>query len=157
MIVFTFTQSGDCRMMSQPLIDADGRAPARPPMPGPVPAADGGQRPLSSGSESLRWLGIDQVAKWQLYARCRGLGAELFFPVGETGSDAVEHAARAKAVCRRCPVRASCLEFSLTTNQEFGVWGGLTEHERRSLRRTKRRRTPPPWDGPELPGGVRDA
>jgi WhiB family redox-sensing transcriptional regulator len=63
---------------------------------------------------------------------------EIFFPTGSTG-DAVPMIRAAKAVCATCPVRARCLEFALTSRQDFGVWGGLTEEERRSLRRARQR------------------
>jgi WhiB family redox-sensing transcriptional regulator len=65
---------------------------------------------------------------------CRGLDPELFFPLTEFGQGAAQ-AALAKSVCRRCPVQMQCLAWSLETGQEFGVWGGTTESERRALRR----------------------
>lgn len=46
---------------------------------------------------------------------------------------------RAKTVCHGCPVRAECLEWSLVTAQDAGVWGGLDEDERREIRRERRR------------------
>jgi WhiB family redox-sensing transcriptional regulator len=42
---------------------------------------------------------------------------------------------RARLVCADCTVKASCLEFAMTTNQDCGVWGGTSEEERRDLRR----------------------
>ncbi|CAD67299.1 putative WhiB-family regulator [Tropheryma whipplei TW08/27] len=59
---------------------------------------------------------------------------ELFFPVGNTGA-ALEQIQRAKAVCARCTVANSCLQFALETNQDSGIWGGLSEEERRALKR----------------------
>jgi WhiB family redox-sensing transcriptional regulator len=59
--------------------------------------------------------------------------------VGVTGA-AVGHIAAAKAVCRACTVREECLEFAISTNQEYGVWGGTSEEERRVLRRAWRAR-----------------
>lgn len=100
----------------------------------------------------MAWLKIDDVAGWRRYALCRGVGAELFFPAGELGAAAIKEAEGAKAVCRACPVRESCLEFSLVTNQEFGVWGGLTEAERRPLRRARRGRETGPGAPPAGPG-----
>ena len=70
---------------------------------------------------------------WQSAAACRRLPPELFFPAGRTGA-AEELAEAAKAVCARCPVTDSCLRYALDTNQEYGVWGGTTEDERRQLR-----------------------
>jgi WhiB family redox-sensing transcriptional regulator len=62
----------------------------------------------------------------------------VFFPVGTSGS-ALEQVAAAKRICRSCDVRADCLEWSLATFQDAGVWGGLDEEERRVIRRARRR------------------
>ena len=75
---------------------------------------------------------------WREQAECRHTDANLFFPIGSSGS-AVAHIKAAQAVCRRCPVQQACLRFALETNQEAGVWGGKDEDERRRLRRTGRR------------------
>lgn len=76
---------------------------------------------------------------WRSTAACIDEDPELFFPVGTTGP-AVEQAEEAKLVCARCQVREPCLEFAVATNQDAGVWGGLTEDERRSLKRARQRR-----------------
>ena len=75
---------------------------------------------------------------WRRLAACRDADTDLFFPNGETG-EALEQAAEAKAICAVCPVREECLDFALTTNQPYGVFGGLTETERRSLLRRRAR------------------
>jgi len=75
---------------------------------------------------------------WIERAGCLEEDPELFFPVG-IGPAAMEQETTAKAVCRRCPVRPDCLEWSLATCQDAGVWGGLGEEERREIRRTRRR------------------
>jgi WhiB family redox-sensing transcriptional regulator len=62
----------------------------------------------------------------------------LFFPVGSS-EPALAQVERAKLVCRGCPVRTDCLEWSLVTCQDAGVWGGLDEEERREIRRARRR------------------
>src|SRR5919197_4647236 len=62
--------------------------------------------------------------EWVRDARCIDHDPELFFPVGST-RPALEQVARAKAVCRECPVRTDCLAWSLDTCQDAGVWGGL--------------------------------
>lgn len=72
---------------------------------------------------------------WRKHAACRGTDTELFFPAGALSPDAVEQIEAAKAVCLRCAVRLECLEFALQSNQEAGVWGGLSEEERRKMRR----------------------
>jgi WhiB family redox-sensing transcriptional regulator len=68
------------------------------------------------------------------------MGAELFFPAGERGEEAVAQIRQAKAICARCPVRLHCLAFALSTNQEDGTWGGLTPSERSLRRRRAARR-----------------
>jgi WhiB family redox-sensing transcriptional regulator len=78
---------------------------------------------------------------WRHRAACRRTDADLFFPAGTTG-DAFEQIEAAKAVCATCPVQAACLQFSLETNQEAGVWGGKDEDERRKLRQAWRARRP---------------
>lgn len=77
---------------------------------------------------------------WRHKAACREEDPELFFPVGTTGP-ALLQAAEAKKVCRRCPVREQCLEWALKTGQDAGVWGGMSEDERRGLKRDRDRWT----------------
>ena len=72
--------------------------------------------------------------EWRDRAACRDTSPELFFPIGTTGV-ALDQIDAAKRVCGQCPVASECLEFALATNQEAGVWGGLTEEERRRLRK----------------------
>ena len=76
---------------------------------------------------------------WRQKAACIDEDPELFFPVGTTGP-ALEQVERAKTVCRRCDVADQCLEWALSTNQDAGGWGGLSEDERRTLRRSRQRR-----------------
>ncbi|MEV5140033.1 WhiB family transcriptional regulator [Streptomyces syringium] len=71
---------------------------------------------------------------WRHNAVCREEDPELFFPVGNTGPSLLQ-IEEAKAVCRRCPVREQCLQWALESGQDAGVWGGLSEDERRSLKR----------------------
>ncbi len=71
---------------------------------------------------------------WRHQAACRDLDTNLFFPDGE-GAGVAAQVAEAKAVCARCPVREDCLDFALASDQSYGIFGGLTETERRSLRR----------------------
>ena len=81
-----------------------------------------------------RW-GLDD--EWRAQAACSSVDPDLFFPVGVTGP-AVDQIAAAKAVCETCRVQKFCLDFAITTNQEYGVWGGTSEEERRVLRRAWR-------------------
>ncbi|MBT2407256.1 MULTISPECIES: WhiB family transcriptional regulator [unclassified Streptomyces] len=72
--------------------------------------------------------------QWQSRAACRDLGSGRFFhPAGERGEDREERDEAAKRVCAGCPVRLACLSYALRTREAFGVWGGLTEEERRAL------------------------
>lgn len=73
---------------------------------------------------------------WRDHALCRDSSPELFFPVGNTGV-ALDSIAHAKAVCGQCSVTGECLEFALDTHQDSGVWGGLSEEERRVIRRQR--------------------
>ncbi len=75
---------------------------------------------------------------WIERSRCIDEDPELFFPVGTTGP-AIAQIERAKGVCAGCHVIQACLEWSLMTAQDAGVWGGLSEEERREIRRARRR------------------
>ncbi|HTT53434.1 MAG TPA: WhiB family transcriptional regulator [Streptosporangiaceae bacterium] len=73
-------------------------------------------------------------------ARCAGGGAEAdeWFPVATRWTQARAEAARALALCEKCPVRADCLELSLrqwSAVGRYGVWGGLLEAERAAIRK----------------------
>ncbi len=81
--------------------------------------------------EALRKeLQRDDMA-WQDDANCKGANADLFFP--ERGASTRS----AKAICRECRVRADCLEFAIQTGEKFGIWGGMSERERRRVRRER--------------------
>ncbi|MFT4616381.1 MAG: WhiB family redox-sensing transcriptional regulator [Minisyncoccia bacterium] len=73
---------------------------------------------------------------WRDDALCRETDPELFFPVGTTGNALVQ-IDNAKEVCGECPSARGCLDFALDTNQDSGIWGGLTEEERRVIRRKR--------------------
>jgi WhiB family redox-sensing transcriptional regulator len=66
---------------------------------------------------------------WRDEAICAGTDAEEFFP--EKGGTT----RYAKAICIPCPVRAECLRYALDHDERFGIWGGLSERERRALKR----------------------
>lgn len=70
---------------------------------------------------------------WQIKARCRGVDSSLFFhPDGERGPARARREARAKAMCRECPVLQQCGAHALTAREPFGIWGGTSETERAS-------------------------
>jgi WhiB family redox-sensing transcriptional regulator len=70
----------------------------------------------------------DQLA-WQSDALCAQTDPEAFFP--EKGGSTRD----AKKICTGCEVRAQCLEYALANDERFGIWGGLSERERRKLRK----------------------
>jgi WhiB family redox-sensing transcriptional regulator len=71
---------------------------------------------------------------WQDAASCATADPEAWFP--EPGGHDGE---MAKAVCRSCPVKRECLEYAMARNEQWGVWGGLSELERRTLKRQRRK------------------
>ncbi len=72
-----------------------------------------------------------EVPAWQRSANCLGVDPDLFFP--ERGGSTRE----AKEVCRGCVVQQECLQYALNNSEKFGIWGGLSERERRRLRRRR--------------------
>ncbi len=79
--------------------------------------------------DALSSPGLDLA--WQDLANCRGANADLFFP--ERGAST----RTAKSICRECTVREECLEFAIVNSEKFGIWGGLSERERRKIRRQR--------------------
>lgn len=70
----------------------------------------------------------DEVDDWQERALCAETDPEAFFP--EKGGSTRE----AKRICGGCEVRSQCLEYALAHDERFGIWGGLSERERRRLK-----------------------
>lgn len=75
---------------------------------------------------------------WRHRAACRDEDPELFFPIGTSGP-ALLQVEEAKKVCQRCDVSDMCLQWALDSGQAAGVWGGLSEDERRALKRRRAR------------------
>ncbi|GGH37621.1 WhiB family transcriptional regulator [Microbacterium album] len=71
----------------------------------------------------------DNALAWQSDALCAQTDPEAFFP--EKGGSTRD----AKRICSSCDVRAECLEYALQNDERFGIWGGLSERERRKLKR----------------------
>jgi WhiB family transcriptional regulator, redox-sensing transcriptional regulator len=76
---------------------------------------------------------LSATRDWRAVAACRHADPELFFPPGRDDV-ATDQIAAAKAVCARCPVCRECLAFAIAHRQHDGIWGGLTELERRRFR-----------------------
>ncbi|WP_081998524.1 WhiB family transcriptional regulator [Sinomonas humi] len=94
-----------------------------------------GRVPMVRPAEPV-WLGLLQSAApiegelaWQADALCAQTDPEAFFP--EKGGSTRD----AKKVCSSCTVRAECLDYALSNDERFGIWGGLSERERRRLRK----------------------
>ena len=71
---------------------------------------------------------------WRHIAACREVDPELFFPIGNSGP-ALLQIEEAKQVCRRCSVLDECLRWAIDSGQDAGVWGGMSEDERRAVKR----------------------
>jgi WhiB family redox-sensing transcriptional regulator len=72
---------------------------------------------------------LGNAPEWQERALCSQTDPEAFFP--EKGGSTRE----AKRICSRCEVKSECLEYALGHDERFGIWGGLSERERRKLKR----------------------
>ena len=72
---------------------------------------------------------------WQVKASCRGPYAVVFFPPShaERKDERASRERAAKQICRSCPVRRECLEYSIRIREAHGIWGGLNEVERKQL------------------------
>jgi WhiB family redox-sensing transcriptional regulator len=92
-----------------------------------VPSFDDGPSP-----DSLSGLLAACDESWRLEGLCAETDPEAFFP--EKGGSTRD----AKRVCAGCPVRMECLEYALGNDERFGIWGGLSERERRRVRLQRR-------------------
>jgi WhiB family redox-sensing transcriptional regulator len=96
---------------------------------GSTPAAYGPDVLGRAGVFDAGLPGAEDDQGWQERALCAETDPEAFFP--EKGGSTRE----AKKICTGCEVRSECLEYALTKDERFGIWGGLSERERRRLRR----------------------
>jgi WhiB family redox-sensing transcriptional regulator len=104
-------------------VGATGSGASGPTPSHPVAIEQGGQPTMHDHDPEDRG--------WQDDANCLGVDPDLFFP--ERGASTRE----AKEVCRGCVVREECLEYALANGEKFGIWGGLSERERRRIRRQR--------------------
>jgi WhiB family redox-sensing transcriptional regulator len=77
--------------------------------------------------EHLSPAGYGSDQKWKDYAACLNVDPEIFFPKRGGNGKA------ARKVCAQCPVRQGCLESAIRDREEYGIWGGVSERERRKL------------------------
>ena len=89
-------------------------------------------------------LPLTEVWTWQMRGACRGFDSAVFFhPERERGPAKADRNARAKQVCQACPVIEECRRHALSTQEPYGVWGGMTVDERRALLREPAARSEP--------------
>ena len=103
------------------LLDVDGAFP--------TDVLLGASEPLAPVLPLFATLDDDSTVGWQERALCAQTDPEAFFP--EKGGSTRE----AKKVCVSCEVRVECLDYALENDERFGIWGGLSERERRKLKR----------------------
>jgi len=80
------------------------------------------------------FLAFVEKGEWMQQANCRGVDPELFFP--ERGESTKE----AKDICHACSVKRMCLEYGVQRVEKFGIWGGMSERERRRVRKMRRQK-----------------
>ncbi|MYH55713.1 MAG: WhiB family transcriptional regulator [Acidimicrobiia bacterium] len=80
--------------------------------------------------EIIEALAVEPVS-WREFANCLGANEDLFFPDRGASTRA------AKQICAECQVRVDCLEYAVTQGEKFGIWGGLSERERRKIRKRR--------------------
>ena len=77
---------------------------------------------------------VTDIWDWQMRGACRGMNSDLFFhPERERGPARAIREARAKTVCRTCPVLERCRQHALAVREPYGVWGGLSVSERNEI------------------------
>lgn len=100
------------------------------------------ERRAARATEQPRAKGPVGDTTWMARGACVSHPTDLWFPREPTGRKAGlvgrTESARAKKVCATCPVVAECAAYAITNREEFGVWGGLDEHERRLIIRQSR-------------------
>jgi len=82
--------------------------------------------------------GAGTVTNWRSAGACLSADPDLFFPISTSGP-AQRQIARAKMICAGCGVRQECLQFAMSHDQLYGIWGGTTPEDRQRDRRRKRR------------------
>lgn len=82
-------------------------------------------------NQTFVWTVESEPDPWKELGNCLGVDPELFFP--ERGASTKE----AKEVCRGCEVRERCLEYAMDSGEKHGIWGGMSERQRRRLRRER--------------------
>ncbi|VEG52399.1 transcription factor WhiB [Mycolicibacterium aurum] len=130
-MAFEQADFGDSIRFDNRLLGSVGSAPHI--QTGPIPSGANGRPQLSLVPEQIDSFGDDsglsEEDQWQERALCAQTDPEAFFP--EKGGSTRE----AKRICQGCEVKDMCLEYALANDERFGIWGGLSERERRRLKR----------------------
>ena len=130
-MAFEQADFGDSIRFENRLLGSVGSAPHI--QTGPIPSGANGRPQLSLVPEQIDAFGNDselsEEDQWQERALCAQTDPEAFFP--EKGGSTRE----AKRICQGCEVKDMCLEYALANDERFGIWGGLSERERRRLKR----------------------
>jgi hypothetical protein len=84
---------------------------------------------MTNGLRTADLVNIVSPPGWMGDAACAEIGGDEWFP--DKGGSTRE----AKRICARCPVRAECLDYALAHDERFGIWGGVSERERRRIKR----------------------
>ena len=129
-MAFEQADFGDSIRFDNRLLGSVGSAPHI--QTGPVPSGANGRPQLSLVPEFDSFGDDSELSEedqWQERALCAQTDPEAFFP--EKGGSTRE----AKKVCLTCEVRDDCLEYALMNDERFGIWGGLSERERRKLKK----------------------
>lgn len=89
---------------------------------------------VKGGQTGSRPRLVQKPEEWQEAAACRTADSSVFFhPAGERGNQHDAREAAAKRICAECPVMAECGQAALARREQYGVWGGMTEDERRKI------------------------
>jgi WhiB family transcriptional regulator, redox-sensing transcriptional regulator len=130
-MAFEQADFGDSIRFDNRLLGSVGSAPHI--QTGPIQSGANGRPQLSLVPEQIDSFGDDsglsEEDQWQERALCAQTDPEAFFP--EKGGSTRE----AKRICQGCEVKDMCLEYALANDERFGIWGGLSERERRRLKR----------------------
>lgn len=130
-MAFEQADFGDSIRFDNRLLGSVGSAPHI--QTGPISSGANGRPQLSLVPEQIDSFGPDsdlsEEDQWQERALCAQTDPEAFFP--EKGGSTRE----AKRICQGCEVKDMCLEYALANDERFGIWGGLSERERRRLKR----------------------
>lgn len=73
---------------------------------------------------------MPQFDDWAPYGNCRGRDTSIWFLDDHKSAEGKKSAKEAKEICSTCPVRIQCLNYAIVNKERFGIWGGLTPHER---------------------------